>query len=82
MRTVRKAAACLIASAFLILPLCAQALTVTFGGGAVTSPPFPGYGNTVGKNNVLDHGLAGASVSDPNPDGDTFKGTVGIPLRE
>jgi hypothetical protein len=69
----------LVGSTFLALSLgSAHAISLTFGGGPVTSPPFPGYGTTVGKNNVIDHGLSGASVSDPTDIGSTFVGTVGI----
>jgi hypothetical protein len=78
MRGLRSAAAYLLASSFLVLPLsAAHALTVTFGGGTPVFPPFPGYGTQVHKNNVLDH--SGSSVTDQNPDGDTFKATTGTP---
>ena len=80
MSVVRGLAAFLLGSTFLGLSLgAAQAITLTFGGGPVTSPPFPGYGTTVGKNNVINSPLSGNSVTDPPASlmGRPSMGTVG-----
>ncbi len=65
MKVAPKVATAAIASALLASSIgMAQALTVTFGGGGVNSPPFPGYGTTIEKNNVVNSPLSGNSVTD------------------
>jgi hypothetical protein len=77
MRVARGLAAFLLGSSFLGLSLgAAQAITLTFGGGTVTSPPFPGYGQNVWQNNVVT--TTSSHVSDYT-NGSTYVGTLGIP---
>jgi hypothetical protein len=81
MRVSRALAACIVVSPFLAVPFsAAQALTVTIENGAFLDPTkFAGYGESVGKNNVINRGgFKPSSVTDNSSvAGSTFLGGNG-----